>query len=232
MLRLALALFLLAAAPAFARDEPDWTAPAGSGSPPDRVVVHDFAVAPEDVKLDDGVIATIRRERPRLLSLLNDQPSTDEERLGIARSIADVFAIDLVEALQARSLCASRAGVAPVATPATLAVQGHFIALDEGSKAQRMVLGFGVGASKVEAQVHLVQNGVVLARFGVDTTSGHKPGSLVALARGPAALAAAGGVRAVLEQTNPTLAKDVKAAAAKVADRIAETGRAQGWLKP
>jgi len=231
MLRLVLAMFLFAT-PAVAQDKPDWTAPAGSGSPPDRVVVHDFAVAPEDVKLDDGVVATIRRERPRLLGLLNNQPSTDEQQLGIARSIADVFAIDLVEALQARSLRASRSGVAPVATPATLAVQGHFIALDEGSKAQRLALGFGVGASQVEAEVQLIQNGVMLAHFKVDATSGHKPGSLAALARGPAALAAAGGGRAVLEQTNPTLAKDVKAAAGKVADRIAATGQAQGWLNP
>lgn len=231
MRRLVLALFLLTS-PAFAQQQADWAAPAGTGMVPDRVVVHDFAVAPEDVKLDDGVLATIRRERPRLLGLLDNQPSSDEQQLGIARSIADVFAIDLVEALQGRSLRASRSGVAPVATPATLVVQGHFTALDEGSKAQRVVLGFGAGASQVEAQVHLIQNGVILAHFGVDTTSGHKPGSLVALARGPAALATAGGVRAVLEQTNPTLAKDVKAAAGKVADRIAATGRAQGWLKP
>lgn len=231
MLRLVLAMFLFAT-PALAQDNQDWAAPAGSGKQPDRVVVHDFAVAPEDVRLDDGVVATIRRERPRLLGLLNNQPSTDEQQLGIARSIADVFAIDLVEALQARSVRASRSGVAPIATPATLVVQGHFIALDEGSKAQRVVLGFGAGASQVQAEVQLIQNGTMLAHFRVDATSGHKPGSLVALARGPAALATAGGVRAVLEQTNPTLAKDVKAAATKVADRIAATGQAQGWLKP
>lgn len=231
MLRLVLAL-LLCAGPAVAQTHPDWTAPAGSGSPPDRVIVQDFAVAPEDVKLDDGVVATIRRERPRLLGMLNNQPSTDEQQLGIARSIADIFAIDLVEALQARSLRASRSGVAPATTPATLFVQGHFTALDEGSKAQRLAVGFGVGASQVEAEVQLIQNGAVLAQFAIAATSGHKPGSLAALARGPAALAAAGGVRAVLEQTDPTLAKDVKAAAGKVADRIVATGQAQGWLKP
>ncbi|MBN9528267.1 MAG: DUF4410 domain-containing protein [Alphaproteobacteria bacterium] len=231
MLRLVLAL-LLFAGPALAETHPDWAAPAGSGSPPDRVIVQDFAIAPEDVKLDDGVVASIRRERPRLLGMLNNQPSTDEQQLGIARSIADVFAIDLVEALQARSLRASRAGVAPATTPATLFVQGHFTALDEGSKAQRLAVGFGVGASRVDAEVQLIQNGAVLAQFAIEATSGHKPGSLAALARGPAALAAAGGVRAVLEQTNPTLAKDVKAAAGKVADRIAATGQAQGWLKP
>ncbi|MGQ3027343.1 MAG: hypothetical protein ACT60Q_03420, partial [Ferrovibrionaceae bacterium] len=78
MLRLVLAL-LLFAGPALAETHPDWAAPAGSGSPPDRVIVQDFAIAPEDVKLDDGVVASIRRERPRLLGMLNNQPSTDEQ---------------------------------------------------------------------------------------------------------------------------------------------------------
>jgi len=232
MKRLALGLLLLVATPAWAEDPQDWAAPPGTGQPPDRVVVHDFAVAPQDVKLDDGVIATVRRERPRLLGVLDSPPPTDDQQLSVARAIADVFAIDLVEALQARSLRASRASVAPPQTAATLIVHGQFTVLDEGAKAQRLILGFGAGASKAHAQVQVAQNGIPLAHFGIETTSGHKPGSLAALARGPAALIAAGGVRAVLEQADPTLAKDVKAAANKVADHIVDTGRAQGWLKP
>lgn len=232
MIRLTLGLLLLLAAPAAHAQQPDWAAPAGTGAAPDRIVVYDFAVAPQDVKLDDGVVATIRRERPRLLGFLNNQPPADEQQLGIARSIADAFSDDLVDALNGKGFRATRAAAAPPATAATLVLQGQFASIDQGSKAQRVVIGFGAGASQVKALVQLGQNGTLLAHFNIDTTSGHKPGAVTALAGGPKTLAAAGGVRAVLEKTNPTLAKDVKAAAGKVADQVAATGRAQGWLKP
>ncbi len=233
MIRLTLGLILLLfAAPAALAQESDWMAPAGNGTRPDRVVVYDFAVTPQDVKLDDGVVATIRRERPRLLGVFNSQPSADDQQLGIARSIADALADDLVDALQARGLRAARAAAAPAPTPATLVVQGQFASIDEGSKAQRVVIGFGAGSSKVKLLTQLGQNGTLLAHFDIDAGSGHKPGAVTALAGGPKTLAAAGGVRAVLEKTNPTLAKDVKAAADKLADRVVGIGRTQGWLKP
>lgn len=208
----------------------DWYAPRGSGVIPDQVVVYDFAVTAQDVQLDSGAVATLQRNRPRLFSLL-DQPPPAEQEVGIARSIADAFAADLTDELRAKGLPAVRAAGARPPSTYTMNVTGQFASIDEGSKSERIMIGFGAGASKVAMLVEVSQNRAMLAEFDVTETSGHKPGGLVALAKGPAALVASGGARAVIEQIDPALSREVKSAAKKVADQIAQTGRNQGWMK-
>jgi len=120
---------------------------------PERVLVYDFAVTPDEVRLNSGPIARIRQR-------LRDTPQTEEE-LQVGREVAAALSEALVERISALGLPAERASHGQPLAQGALAVEGQFVSIDEGNRLRRMFIGFGLGKTKVRtlAQVYLGTDG-------------------------------------------------------------------------
>lgn len=155
---------------------------------PDRVLVYDFAVSPEQVSLNRGLFARLGRDV--------SSASATEAELQIGREVADGFSTELVKRIQRLGLPAERAAADQVAPPGTLAITGQFLSIDEGNRMRRTMIGFGAGQSEVKAlaQVALqTAHGPLLAEeFETKAESARTPGIGPMVGPGAAVRGAAG----------------------------------------
>jgi hypothetical protein len=189
---------------------------------PDMVLVYDFAVSPEQVSLNRGLFARVGRDASRA--------DVTEEETKIGREVADGFAVELVKRIQRLGLPAERATADRVAPPGTLAITGQFLAIDEGNRMRRTMIGFGAGQSEVRAlaQVALqTAHGPLLAEeFETSGASARTPGVAPMIGPGLAvrgaagvasSVAVSGGVHALSERRT-----EVEADARRIADELAK----------
>jgi hypothetical protein len=113
-------------------------------SRPDRVLVYNFAVTPQEIQLD-AIGSAITKEFDGTAA------SAQEQQIG--RAVADSLAKHLVSSINDMGLYAVRASgpVPPVGTD--LLIMGQLVSIDEGDAAERMIIGLGAGRSDVEAHV-------------------------------------------------------------------------------
>ena len=201
---------------------------------PDQVLVYDFAVSPDEVKMDNGISAKIEE-------LVKKTPRTEEER-AVGRKVADALSRHLVIEIQKLGLVARRASGDPAMTGSTLIIKGQFLSIDEGNRTERVVVGLGLGRTDVKTttQVYDVSGGkkVLACSFEADAKSGRKPGAAETMGVGAAAghLATSAAVTAGTTALSETLAATVEADADRTAKVIAKklknffTG--QGWITP
>jgi hypothetical protein len=191
------ALALALAACGSANVKMESTAAAASVQKPERIVVEDFAVAPDAVELDGGVGARLMR------AVSSKDTATREREAG--RKVVTAISTTLVEELNATGIPAVLAQAAPMLPPAAnaLVVSGEITDIDEGNRTRRNLVGFGVGASKVTAEVavNFVPRGgapVLVRSMNAEAESGRSPGLVttggVGAVAGRAATAAAAGV--------------------------------------
>src|SRR5262249_5986641 len=140
---------------------------------PQLILVHDFVTSPSAVSLDRGIGA-------RLLRMAQEQPiASDEEK--IAQEVARIVTENLVKSINALGLPAQPGtiGTPPVAGP-VLAVEGQFLSVDQGNRAQRMMIGFGAGASEVRTLVQIYETTAdgrrLIEDFYTTVKSSRKPG--------------------------------------------------------
>lgn len=208
---------------------------AGRLARPDRILVYRFATSTADVQLDSS--PTVEASW-RLKGI-----SAPSERQEVANSVADAVADRLVEKIQALGLPAERASGAPQPGDATvLAVTGHFLEVDEGSRVARVTIGLGAGRSGVRTAVQVVQvadaGRRVVDEFEIEAQSGRRPGAAETLGAGAAAgtLATAAVVTAAATVGSEAFGDDVDADGKRTADKIAamlgQFFAQQGWIAP
>jgi hypothetical protein len=148
---------------------------------PSEVLVYDFSVDADDVVLDTF--------GPNFVS----GGKSASERGGTGRAVAALLSEKIVAKLGERGIRARRAsGSTPVSLSA-LAVKGQFVAIKEGDQMGRMVIGFGAGSEKLEAQVQvyqMTQSGLRRVSTGAGEAHGRKTPGVA----GPAAVGAATGM--------------------------------------
>jgi len=177
-LRLAAIGFLLAAGCASTRVSERETDASGRLPRPDNIWVHAFGVTPGDVP--DASAAAGR---------VDAAPMTADE-VAEGRELGAEVASALAEEIQGMGLPA--AVPVPGTTPEVgdLVIRGYFTSIQEGSAAERMVIGFGAGASKLTTVVEgfeMTPQGLRKLGSGSVATGGAKgPGAAV-----PAAVAIA-----------------------------------------
>ena len=118
---------------------------------PDFIIVERFAVSPEDVKLDRGLSAQALRG-------LQERALNDEERR-VGAAVATVMEEETVRLLRAAGIAAYVDSYAPTATRTTALLQGQFLSVDEGDRTQRVWLGFGLGGSRLQMKLQVLQGG-------------------------------------------------------------------------
>ncbi len=198
---------------------------------PDQVIVFDFAVSPDEVELEHGLAADVK-------DLVEKAPRSEKER-EIGQTVSNALAEKLVEDLRGKGLPVVRAGDLATLGERRLLVKGQFVSIDEGNRTERMVIGLGLGRSKVETRVQLYEplhgREQLLEQLEAETKSGRKPG--MAEMMGVGALAGhlltstvlSGGLGVASESLSTNVTALSKTMAQKVAAEILEFYKKQGW---
>ena len=196
---------------------------------PNRILVYDFAVSDQEVKEYQGIM----RQQPTI------KDAATRERL-LAQEVKDALAEELVDQLKPLGFVVERVARGTKATGNDLVVDGQFLTVDEGSPLRRLVVGFGNGASTVQAQVQLYQapDARKLLDFTTDSDSGKMPGAAPTMGAGAVV---AGGVSAGMVVANAAVSgvkvykSDVARMAAASGDQAArylsEFFAKQGWIR-
>ncbi len=202
---------------------------------PEMILVYPFATSPEDVQLDSS---------PTVAGAWKlEGVSESSERREVARSVSDAVADHLVKKIQALGLPAARASDSPEPRDGLLlAVTGHFLSIDQGSRTERVTIGLGAGRSDVVTAVHVSaispRGRRLVDQFEVDAKSGRKPGAAetLALGAGVGTLATAAVATAATTAGSEAFGADVDADARRTADKISgmlgDFFALHGWIAP
>ena len=200
---------------------------------PERILIFPFATSPEEVQLDwsPTVVGAWKLEGL----------SAGAERQEVAHSVAQALAQKLVGKVQALGMPAELAmGDVPAPSGSALAISGQFLSIDEGSRAERVVIGLGAGRSEVRTAVQVAElfpeGRRLVDQFEIDAKSGLKPGAAETMGVGAAAgnLAVSAAVTAAGSVASEVFGADVDAdaerTAAKIASALQSLFERQGWI--
>jgi hypothetical protein len=188
------------------------------------------------VQLDSGILAELQQDTSGV--------PLQQQEMDAARTASEAIARAAVQELRSYGLPAEYAYVAklPQNGP-TMLIQGQLVALNEGNRLRRTLIGLGAGRSSVsaDAQVYFSENGAP-ARFieALDATasSGRMPGMAETLGVGAAAghLATAAAVGTGFHVVSETGASSPTGEAARLGKSLAQQISLfcirQGWLPP
>ncbi len=197
---------------------------------PSRIIVHNIAATPADIPPDSPLKGFYdKRATPQ---------SAKEVDLG--RKLGSWVAQELVKEILALGMPAERAGSGPPPGNNDVLIKGAFVSVDKGSRAARMLIGFGAGAAKLETYVagyQITPQGPRLLGEGQVTAKGGKmPGMIVPVAGGAAmgtaatSAAISGGLNVVQEAGPESMTAAAKRTAKQIAKRLAEAFERYGWL--
>ncbi|MGH7935219.1 MAG: DUF4410 domain-containing protein [Candidatus Binataceae bacterium] len=186
---IAFALILAGCAGASATQQSQ--SPPAAGSRPSRIVVYPFAVNPADITLNQSVVQRAYR------SVSGEDEGAAQ--LQMARNTAESVCQEVVSALKEKgwnAICQNRG--TPIAGDNLVIIDGEFTDISEGNRLRRTVIGFGAGASTLDASIHMYQrmggSSHQLLQFATHADSGKMPGAAVMAPVGVAAGAGAGAV--------------------------------------
>jgi len=190
-------------------------------------LVYDFAVTPSDVVSDT------------LGSTFGRSTSPSNKDIAQARQVADSLASQLVAKLGKRGINAARASYDRAPPMNAIVLKGQFVSVDKGSRAKRMVIGFGAGSSelRVRGQVYqATEYGLRrIVQAEAKATGSKMPGMAVPVAGGAAAGTVAtsavisGGMN-VTKEVRGGLDSDAGNLADEIAKRAEAFYKRQGWL--
>ncbi|HTP42066.1 MAG TPA: DUF4410 domain-containing protein [Nitrospiria bacterium] len=121
---------------------------------PDRILVYDFAVTPDEVKLDSGLEADVKSDIEHTTSA--SARSAQEVKIGHA--VANAISDELVKAIQGYGFPAERGlGLPAPSGGHTYLVKGQLFSIDEGNSTERVVIGLGAGRNSVQARVQFYE---------------------------------------------------------------------------
>jgi hypothetical protein len=162
-----------------------------SATPPTAVVIYPFAVDAADVSLNSSIFQVAYRN----MSGQNQNAAQEQLAHQTAQNICIQVAANLTQK-GITTTCLQR-GTPPTGSK-VLILDGQFTDISEGNRLRRMVIGLGVGASKVDTVVQVIQKTpqgtTEILDFATSADSGYMPGAGIT---GPAGAAAGGTAAAV-----------------------------------
>jgi hypothetical protein len=199
---------------------------------PDRILVGYFAISPEQVRLDQGIGA-------RIVRTAGDQPLTAAE-LQAAQATQLALANHLVDDLRQYGLPAEHA-VTAEAAGTSLLVLGQIVAIDQGNRTRRILIGLGAGKSSVSADMQLYYQAPGLpprfmTAYQGQADSGRMPGAAETMGAGAVAgsLASSTVVSGAMHATSETRSASDPREASRLADglarKIGEFAVSMGWI--
>ena len=191
---------------------------------PAAIQIENVDVPPEVVTVDQSAAARLSARRA---ARQGQEPDTTPE--AAAQHVAESFSSTLIEELEKTSIPVSRADGAE--SKDVLLVRIEFMKIDQGNKTKRVMVGFGRGASDVQAHVTLLlttgEQLAVVSEFKLNSVSGKKPGAAATMGAGAAAAGAAAGS---VGDKKETVEGDASRMAKAVAKQIEDLMVAQNWI--
>ncbi len=194
------------------------------GSPlpkPDKILVYDL-VPDTDVQVDKS-----QSHRPRHLIAGDENPEA------IAKKSQGTFSQELAKKLAKTGIPVQHATADTAPSDSSLMVQGTFVALREGDKAERVTVGMGIGSARIQTKIDVrlktSAEAVLVSQFETETTATKNVGAAAPVAAGlnPAAVA----TKSVVGDRRKTLNHYVSKTADESAKEITKVMADQGWIK-
>jgi hypothetical protein len=206
----------------------------GSLPRPEQIIVFDFAVTPDEVKIDSGLTAMAARGI--------EGKRADEAKAKDARKVAAALSKKLVKEISDMGLPVVHEDDPPIkGSSVNLLVRGSFVSIDEGDRGERVAIGMGLGQSKVIVEVEMVDwvsdGERVVDRFQVTGKSGYKPGMAETMGVGAAAghLAASAvistGVAGASEAFGANVEADTRRVASSAGKLMKKFFVREGWIE-
>ena len=172
---------------------------------PDRVLVHDFAVVPDEVAIKGGPDA-------QALGGAGADVQTKED-IEVGQDFARALAENLLRELRDRGIDCDKATAAPPPGPNTASIRGRFLRTRQSDRST--LVGFGFRDGQVRTHIQIFQGTGVTLRLVAEaestTESNLKPG---------------------LSPTTAAIVEaDAKRTAVQVAEKIADYYKRQGWIQ-
>jgi len=191
---------------------------------PEKIVVYDFTVDPENVTLDKSKVDEIRPS-----SHLRNREH-DPAKLG--QKVADKLASELAKDLGKTGLPVERAAAGSNPPDNALVVTGSFTSIAEGSTTEREGIGMGAGSAEVSTQVRVALNNqgknTMLSEFTTETSKSKNVGAAVPVAAG--LNPAVAGARAVTSDRKKNVTADASKTADATAKQISGVMSELGWI--
>jgi len=175
--------------------------------------------------------------------ILRQQPSERnpaERESQIKRHASEAAAFELLNGLRGLGFNVARVTRGTLAGDNELLIDGKFLTVDQGNPLRRLLIGFGSGASKVEARVtvHQGAEGRTLLDFTIQSDSGKLPGAATTLPAGAAiqggvttGVIAGGAISTGYEAYRTDVAQMARAAAEQSIRYLSEFFAKQGWIR-
>ncbi len=190
---------------------------------PPVVLVYPFAMSADDVAIDT----------------LGMRDASIDEIDAEGRRVQNQLTLQIVADLNDRGISAQR-GTETSDVPANaFLMKGQFITIDEGSRARRMIIGFGAGAERIQTRVQVyrvaARGTVRVAAAEVSAEGDRMPGMAVPVGAGAIAGRAAtsaivaGGMN-VVQEVRGGLGRAISNISTEIADRAEAFYRERGWL--
>lgn len=196
-----------------------------SGNPlpkPDKILVYDMVADSSQVQVDAS-----QKIRPRHLITGDEKPEQ------IAHKAQAAFSGELQKKLATTGLPVQHVAADTAPSDNSLVVQGTFVALQQGTKTERVVVGMGTGSAaletKVDVRLKTPTEMVLLSQFQTETTKAKNVGAAAPAVAGmnPAAVAAKSTITDRKKTLNAYVSKTADASAAEILKAMA----GQGWIK-
>ena len=197
---------------------------------PKRIYVYNFIADPAQIPPGSAISAN--------LSTPSKPPTAEELETG--RKLGARIAHDLAADIRAMGLSAMQAGPGSVPQVGDGVIRGYLVSVQGGSAVKRFVIGFGAGASEMDAVVEgyaVTPQGWRKLGSGTLNSSGNKmPGMVVPAAvaiatANPIGVIVTGGARLYGEASGKnTLQGRAKATADEITAQLKIRFRDRGWI--
>ena len=195
-----------------------------SGAPlqrPDKILIYDL-VPGTDIQVDKS-----QKRRPRHMIAGDENPEA------IARKSESTFSEELGKKLAKTGIPVQHVTADTAPSNNSLVIQGTFVALREGDKAERVTVGMTLGSAQVQTTIDVrlktSAEAVLVSQFQTETTNPKNVGAVVPAVAGanPAAVA----TKSVVTDRKKTLSHYVSKTADASAKQIIKLMADQGWIK-
>lgn len=195
---------------------------------PGRILIHDFTGFDTDVQEYQGIL----RQQP-------SHRNAAERQREIARLTNETLVASLAQGLRGLGFVVERAAAAGVVKEDDISIEGRIVSIDEGSPLQRLLVGFGSGASTmtVRAQVFRPSQRHMLLEFTTRADSGRMPGAAAtvpATAAMPFAMGlgvtAGSAIASGLNANGATVSQMAASSAEQSVRFLSEFFARQGWI--
>jgi hypothetical protein len=195
---------------------------------PNQIWVYDFAATAADVPANST-----------LAGQASATPQTAEQ-IAIGRQLGAQIAAELVRQIQSMGLPTARAGAGTAPQINDIVIQGYLLSVNQGNEAERLVIGFGAGASELRTAVEgyqiTPQGPRKLGSGTVDSGGSKGPGAALGVASlaatgNPAGLIIGTGIKVYGEASGSSKVEGrAKQTAMEIADVLKQRFQQQGWI--